>query len=231
MKRHAFTLIELLVVIAIIAILAAILFPVFAKAREKSRTSSCSSNLKQLGLAVTQYRSDYDETMVSTWYGVTGTAYYSWPDAITAYIKNDQLYNCPSSTYKLARVGTANALGFFNYDWTTLAYASNTNYYGGAVGASGGPAANHPMGKADALIKDISGTVIFLDYGGSYEAAAQWDLANTLLNGWTTMERHNDGLNVGYYDGHVKWTKRTSLIETHPVGATTVKYQFTIEAD
>jgi len=74
MKRHGFTLIELLVVIAIIAILAAILFPVFAKAREKARQSSCLSNLKQLGLACLSYAQDYDERW-ATYYHFAVTGY------------------------------------------------------------------------------------------------------------------------------------------------------------
>ena len=68
-NRNAFTLIELLVVIAIIAILAAILFPVFAKAREKARQTSCASNLKQIGLAVMQYAQDNDENLAAAWWG------------------------------------------------------------------------------------------------------------------------------------------------------------------
>lgn len=92
-KKQAFTLIELLVVIAIIAILAAILFPVFAKAREKARQTSCLSNLKQLGLGVMQYTQDYDEYVPYADNGAVG----SWRYAIYPYVKSVNVYNCPSN--------------------------------------------------------------------------------------------------------------------------------------
>jgi prepilin-type N-terminal cleavage/methylation domain-containing protein len=105
--RRGFTLIELLVVIAIIAILAAILFPVFAKAREKARQTSCLSNLKQLALASLMYAQDYDEMMPGQ-YGTEGdpTPWSNWDDPVNCpggwrikilpYIKNAQIYQCPS---------------------------------------------------------------------------------------------------------------------------------------
>lgn len=104
-KRFAqgFTLIELLVVIAIIAILAAILFPVFARARENVRRSSCASNLKQIGLGIQQYAQDYDEKYVAqstdgaSNFGVL-QAWQAWPVALQPYIKSSQIFACPSAT-------------------------------------------------------------------------------------------------------------------------------------
>ena len=92
--RSAFTLIELLVVIAIIAILAAILFPVFARARENARRSSCQSNLKQIGLGVIQYTQDYDEKLPPIYNNGIG----SWRQFTQPYIKSVQVFACPSNT-------------------------------------------------------------------------------------------------------------------------------------
>jgi prepilin-type N-terminal cleavage/methylation domain-containing protein/prepilin-type processing-associated H-X9-DG protein len=91
--RRAFTLIELLVVIAIIAILAAILFPVFAQAREKARAISCVSNLRQVGAALTMYTQDYDESLPLDSHSGTVA---SWVEAAQPYIKSRLLYRCPS---------------------------------------------------------------------------------------------------------------------------------------
>ena len=95
---RGFTLIELLVVIAIIAILAAILFPVFARARENARRASCQSNLKQLGLGIMQYTQDYDEKMPATTYAYTlpGNLPSSWDLTVQPYVKSTQVLTCPS---------------------------------------------------------------------------------------------------------------------------------------
>lgn len=98
-KSKAFTLIELLIVIAIIAILAAILFPVFAAAREKARQTACLSNLKQVGLATLMYAQDWDETYVHTEWGgdIDDTHEYYWGDMLQPYLKNWQMLLCPSA--------------------------------------------------------------------------------------------------------------------------------------
>jgi len=101
-KKRAFTLIELLVVIAIIAILAAILFPVFAQAREKARQTSCLSNLKQINLAWQMYLQDYDEVMAPFWINhvndpnIGANTQWWWPKLTEPYIKNWAIYRCPS---------------------------------------------------------------------------------------------------------------------------------------
>jgi prepilin-type N-terminal cleavage/methylation domain-containing protein len=110
---HAFTLIELLVVVAIIALLAAILFPVFSARAENGRRASCQSNLRQIGLALLQYQQDWDETLVADWYGPQPNnqsdpasypnARYKWMDAIYPYVKSEQLFACPSDSRSQSR--------------------------------------------------------------------------------------------------------------------------------
>jgi len=124
LRKIGFTLIELLVVIAIIAILAAILFPVFGRARENARKSSCQSNLKQIGLGILQYVQDYDETMPR--YGQSSDAFqetaassgegastdrYKWMDAIYPYVKSEQIFVCPSAAKRV--VGSTATSAYF----------------------------------------------------------------------------------------------------------------------
>jgi prepilin-type N-terminal cleavage/methylation domain-containing protein/prepilin-type processing-associated H-X9-DG protein len=154
-KRSAFTLIELLVVIAIIAILAAILFPVFAQAREKARTAACTSSMKQIASALLMYVQDYDEKFPCYPFSPApypgadslhggGWSYSSWVPRIAPYVKNDQLFACPSGPKTSAFLqGPANQriyvhLAFNEYiqnlgnDWNALSKLSS---------APGGPSA------------------------------------------------------------------------------------------
>ncbi len=123
MYRHrGFTLIELLVVIAIIAILAAILFPVFAQAREKARATACLSNTHQMGLASMQYVQDYDETLPMLGYdipnpGGTGTVRFPWSDAIQPYSKDRHVIQCPNQLNR----GDVNGFDFDNHRYAAYA--------------------------------------------------------------------------------------------------------------
>ena len=116
-SSHGFTLIELLVVIAIIAILASILFPVFARAREKARETTCKSNLRQLGLSIRMYADDYDGNMpiANAQPSVDGAP--GLPAIIEPYVKNTQIYRCPSdrdNKYKLDGTSYNYGSGWFN---------------------------------------------------------------------------------------------------------------------
>lgn len=196
--RRGFTLIELLVVIAIIAILASILFPVFARAREKARQSSCLSNLKQIDMAFQSYAQDYDEQLPYASAGAASAAplpispawiYASvanvWDvsaGSIYPYIKNSQIYICPSRK---------------SYTPSGCTYSMNSQCSGTSLGS----------------IDDVSGTALLT------EADCDDGVTNYATDGngdgGTGITIHNNGCNVAFADGHVKWLNRNNLMKAN----------------
>jgi len=210
-NRKSFTLIELLVVIAIIAILAAILFPVFARARENARRASCQSNLKQIGLAYVQYSQDYDERFPHD----DGGGASVFDSQLQPYIKSVQLTRCPSSPYN-----------------TGIAYSVNHWIWkNGGISQAVIPNSAETIIAGDATQGGTPGATrqFFLENSGSiWSGGNPWNTPNdgtqTLLvtplnnrdgQGWQGANpdlgdgmpryRHFDGWNVLFVDGHVKW--------------------------
>jgi prepilin-type N-terminal cleavage/methylation domain-containing protein/prepilin-type processing-associated H-X9-DG protein len=254
-RRGAFTLIELLVVIAVIAILAAILFPVFARARESGRRAACQSNLKQIGLGLLQYSQDYDEQMIADWYGPTGSpndsdaSNYKWMDAAYPYLKSEQIFVCPSDTPDTT-AGNSKAKYIRNVDLP----AASKEYYGSYIIAHGYGAGNkasdpsdrtppvsHPMRTGDwhpfvsqAAAAQPSETIWVMDGKGSFsfnivnDTLADADNNPLTVNG-NALGRHLETINLLFLDGHVKAKKLDYLAETGTNGV--VFKHFTMEDD
>ena len=184
MRRRGFTLIELLVVIAIIAILAAILFPVFARAREKARQSSCLSNLKQLGLSALMYAQDYDETLFPCYNtGFSPYWQFNWTKIIEPYVKNEQIYVCPSDSSPYSHA---------NYWCIKASYGLNEVI---------APAANGPsLGS----IERPAEVFYMIDADFYYMQPIPAD--DGLI-----AHRHNDMANANFLDGHAKVTTRQQI--------------------
>jgi len=220
--RPAFTLIELLVVIAIIAILAAILFPVFARARENARRSSCMSNLKQIGLGILQYTQDYDEKMPRAWYiDPFNTSAYWWQDATSPYLKSTQIFVCPSATGAAAIYTTRTAR-----QWGS--YSMNSVYWAEGLGIQA-PANN---GMSLAAIDSVATTIEAHDGNGSYQLAwankSEQPTGPVMVGGMKTLskqgtngvdtgegalvERHLETTNALFCDGHAKSMKSDALL-------------------
>ena len=217
-KLRGFTLIELLVVIAIIAILAAILFPVFAKAREKARTSSCSSNEKQIMIAVLQYAQDYDETFPFGGATIAGGAGDRWHKVVEPYIKNAQVFVCPSRP---------NFIRGYGCNWNISDWQSAKSL--GSIVDASGTAYTLDTGSCSATVIGLP-PASWVDYETTY---TDWQWAPP--GSWTSspgtryttnggnelrrpVSRHNEGLNVAYVDGHVKWQKIEQFLGPLPVG-------------
>ena len=232
MNRRGFTLIELLVVIAIIAILAAILFPVFAKAREKARQSSCASNLKQITLGVLQYCQDYDERSLRSTIGDATQLYTrgntcsgcfhqyeaGLPDAknsgtgvrwlpVAPYIKNTQVWYCPSTG-----------------SWQSYGYSRGGD--GVAIGTIPSPVAQVMFGDSyrTGLNGSSVGTSAWLTRGSIASCCTtNRTAAENTANPHRVGDCHNEGANLSFWDGHVKWIRPNQL---QPDNRTTYPIQF-----
>jgi len=230
-RTSAFTLIELLVVITIIAILAAILFPVFARTRERARTTSCASNMRQIGTAIRIYVSDYDGKMpfmayFNSWSGVL----YRWCNVIYPDVNNRQIFSCPSNEvsydpgdqptrWRLPRLPDGGLLDTSYFYCFCIPRTQPINY-------------GLREGEDETNIRDVSNTIMLLDgyffagEGEGWNLLMYWaPLAGAVeLSKWVNGElpttyfpdnitgaaimqrlhRHNDKMNACFVDGHVK---------------------------
>ncbi|BCM92387.1 hypothetical protein IAD21_04266 [Abditibacteriota bacterium] len=220
MKR-AFTLVELLVVIAIIAILAAMIFPTFARARENARRASCQSNLRQIGLGLIQYSQDYDEILVPDWFvtnpnqglstqsSSVANARYKWTDAIYPYVKSEQIFICPSAT--------GDAATRWRY-YGNLAPAEEESTFGAYIIMHGygpnqsdkTPPVSHPLSNdlvSLAQAQVPSTTAWVLDGDGHFYC--QIDTTRNVVS--NVLDRHLDTIGILFLDGHVKSIKLSIL--------------------
>ncbi len=210
-SRKGFTLIELLVVIAIIAILAAILFPVFAKARDKARQASCQSNMKQIGTSMMMYLQDYDEMYPPNYRVDVPNVYASAPyaydlalgksdSALDPYIKNWQIWICPSANKVEDSWGKRGSYGFNMY------LGGGSGYW--CVGASSGSIQK----SAETVLFGEGSWVLGPPSNTGYQAGnltAQWD-SKDASGKWLNVDwdRHSNGANFVFCDGHVKFYKQ-----------------------
>ncbi len=192
MRRSGFTLIELLVVIAIIAILAAILFPVFARARENARKSTCQSNLKQIGLAAMAYVQDYDETYPSPDDDSALTAPRNIVTLLNPYTKNNKIWRCPSATYISAVA---------NGDCCTYFY---NGVFGHMEGGRVCRMAQVPAPADVALVWEFMETRSNAYNRPNGTGTTAW---GNFVSAGRYGALHFNGGNVAFGDGHVKWLR------------------------
>ncbi len=214
MKRKAFTLIELLVVIAIIAILAAILFPVFAQAREKARAISCLSNMKQLQLGFAMYTQDYDEHSMPLWWWTEAF----WPTFEYPYIKNEGIFSCPSDSYRSAFVWPLDQPQNLPRSYMLYVGASAMGYAGGN----------------DASVEQPANYLVFVEKGSNpnepwpemycpylpNQCCSSYSCGSTAtglnfdrLTCPGATPRHSGGYNWTFYDGHAKWMRISQTLQ------------------
>lgn len=198
--QRAFTLLELLVVITIISLLAAILFPVFARVRENARRASCQSNMRQMGLAFVQYTQDYDETMPLAQLELApagSSDFLTWRSGIYPYIKNFQAYQCPSNP-KRSTTTSYDGNSVPGYPKFFRSYAANTSGFGNLV---------VPNNSKPKRLAAIETPAALLTFGESLSGQPYLRTDQSPNNGGSDdpwMFHHFNTANWVFADGHVK---------------------------
>jgi len=203
--RRGFTLIELLVVIAIIAILAAILFPVFARARAKAKAMTCLSNMKELALACQMYADDFDET-TGVWDAGPSGRSYTWVSLVMPYVKNTELFGCLSNDVKYRQDprGAWNTRYYASYAVNSSRHGvSTTNCLGSYNIYCYRPLSTIQLPAECLMLGEVTGfargpTQIWRTWAGLTPDACFL---------------HNEGTNVGFFDGHAKWVNRETMLQ------------------
>jgi len=251
-RKRAFTLIELLVVIAIIAILAAILFPVFAQARDKARQAACLSNAKQLGLAVMMYSQDYDETYFfqSAWdevvdlgagfWGPSYQTYIRWPTAHLPYVKNKDVFTCPSDKVRQGRGYQAPPGLGYGVPWA-ISYGPNLHLMIGGYNSAGSGAvsiasldrpadmialaeAYTPFGCCEAWNTEYfrganyTGGENGWDWGTFRNTVRMAKSLNVPDSQMSAVTRHQLGNIVIFGDGHAEWVRWNAVDDGNTLG-------------
>jgi prepilin-type N-terminal cleavage/methylation domain-containing protein/prepilin-type processing-associated H-X9-DG protein len=222
-RKRGFTLIELLVVIAIIAILASILFPVFARARENARRSSCQSNLKQIGLGIMQYTQDYDENLPLVFWGYNNGD-NGWVRTIQPYMKSEQIFQCPSESTAGARLADANPQNnasdyFYNANLGYKSHSGNDMTGANALAALQAPANTVLAGDSMTAPEYMYANCVSVCTGAT-PTGIGWAFpgrettrGNNTINAST---RHLSGANYAFADGHVKFLLPEKVTDAAP---------------
>ena len=211
-RRAGFTLIELLVVIAIIAILAAILFPVFARARAKARQTACLSNIKQIGLAWAQYCTDNDGYFPPMYDNANWPNGLTWMNQIQPYMKNTQLLKCPdhptATLWPAAPIAGVQAMPL-SYGWACKMECCRRSLMpgGGAVWAF--------FPGTDTYWQTSAENLVLADADALYFRGRDVATCNFASN------RHNGGANCLYMDWHAKWQRQDKISEAGTGGTPT----------
>lgn len=211
--NSAFTLIELLVVIAIIGLLSAILFPVFSRARENARRSSCSSNEKQMAMGLIQYSSDFDERLphFQGWYG--GEGEYAWYKVIQPYVKSYEVIRCPSvHTYKGGSFPTNSYSTSYCMPGLGNTLAKRVVWDNDGLKLSEAKEPARTFMVMESAYRGV-GDDLFVNGGYGYPYYRLDNVTSTtpeegVSSHYMAYENHLDGYNVAFLDGHVKWLRK-----------------------